>query len=133
MNDRGSIALLVLAGGVTLLAAGLLILSVFTDVGVTAARARTAADAAALAAVATNPLLGGDGDACAAARHTAQANGAEVLHCRLGGEGPHPNPQPAVQVEVEVAPAGPLARALVRALPARAAAALRPRDALLGP
>jgi len=129
-DEHGSVALLVLAGGVVLLSTGLLVLSVVTDVGVAAARARTAADAAALAAVGTAPLLGGNGDACAAARRTAEANGAEVLRCMLGEATTGGSPQPAAQVEVEVPPAGSLARAVVPAVPARAAAALRPRDAV---
>lgn len=131
-GERGSVALLVLAGGITLLAAALFVLSVVADIGVTAARARTAADAAALAAVGTAPLLGGDGSACTAAREVAEANGAEVVRCELGEASSGGQPNPGVRVEVETRPTSPIARTLVAAIPARAAAALRPRDALSG-
>jgi secretion/DNA translocation related TadE-like protein len=70
----GVIPLLLLLGGVVASA---------TAVAATRHRAEGAADLAALAAA--HHALEGDRAACAAAEHVAQANGADVLSCRLEG------------------------------------------------
>ncbi len=94
--------LLAVLSMLVVLTGGLFVLALVTDLGVTAARARTAADAAALAGAGSAPLVGGDGDACAASRRAAEANGATVTRCRAlpGAAG--------VEVAVAVAPRSPL-------------------------
>lgn len=67
-------------GAVALLLA-LSVLLGATEVVVARGRVQTAADAAALAAVAAAPLAGGDGAGCAAAREAAAANGAALVRC----------------------------------------------------
>jgi hypothetical protein len=52
-----------------------------TEVAAVRARAQTAADAAALAAVSAAPFNGGEGDSCAAARNAAAANAARLDRC----------------------------------------------------
>lgn len=116
--EDGGVALLTLCGGVVLLMAGLLVLSALADVGVAAARARTAADAAALAAV-SGPLPTTGTAGCDLARQLAEVNGASLATCSQPAAG-------AVLVEVGVSPRNPLVRRLVGDLPARAAAVLEP-------
>jgi len=119
-GERGAVGLLAAVSMLVVLAGGLFVLALVTDLAVTAARARTAADAAALAGAGSAPLLGGDGDVCAAAERAAAANGAVVTRCRAlpGAAG--------VEVAVAVAPRSPLLSPLTGPVPARAAAALRP-------
>ncbi len=97
------------------------------DVGVAHARAGTAADAAALAAVGADPLVGGDGDHCAAAEALAAEGGATLESCAVTRD---PAGLPPVEVRVRVR-AEPVT-AMVPAVPgvsARATASLAPRDA----
>lgn len=119
--EDGGVALLTLCGGVVLLMAGLLVLSAVADIGVAAARARTVADAAALAAVSSPlPATGIAGIAgCDLARQLAEVNGASLVTCSVPAAG-------AALVEVGVRPRTPLVRRLVGDLPARAAAVLEP-------
>jgi hypothetical protein len=122
-DETGGVGLLLVLGSVVLLAAGLTVLSAVTDLGIAAARARTAADAAALAAA------GADADPCAAAREVALANTAVLRACRHDRHRVVDGiPYPAVEVEVEASPSGVLTRSIAGAVPARAAAALLPVD-----
>jgi len=122
-GDVGGIALVVLSAALVLLAAGSLLLSVVTDLGVAAARARTAADAAALAAAGAARFEGAGPDPCHAAREVAEANGAVLRACDADKHQPVNGAlYPAVEVEVEVRPSS----SLIWPVPARAAAALRP-------
>ena len=135
LDDAGTVAVLVQCGGAVLLGLGLVVLAVVADVAVAAAQARTAADAAALAAVGSLPASSGGGDACAAARQLARANGAALRRCVLRQTVPDAGAasQPAVEVEVEVLPSSPAGRAIAGPLPARAAAALRRIDPAVPP
>jgi hypothetical protein len=123
-DDNGGIGLLLVMGSFIVLAAGLVLIATVTDLGIAAARARTAADAAALAAMSTT----GE-DACTAARAAAEANGALLRRCDTDRH--HlvdATAYPAVEVEVDVHPANALTRSLAGPVPARAAAALHPND-----
>jgi murein DD-endopeptidase MepM/ murein hydrolase activator NlpD len=110
-DDRGAIALLVVAGGCLLLAAALVPLIAVADLVITRGRAQVAADAAALAAMADV------GDRRAAARRLAAANGARVVDCC--GEDPTRR-----EVTVAASPASRAVAAVVPAVQARAAAAV---------
>lgn len=126
-GEQGGVALLAVLGGLVVVAACLIVLSTVTELGVAAARARTAADAAALAGAGAAPLLGGEGDTCDQARRVAEANGARVVRCREAATGAAWAAQgTGVEVEVAVVPTVPLVRAVVGDVRARAAAGLRP-------
>ncbi|MBW3602433.1 MAG: hypothetical protein KY434_07030 [Actinobacteria bacterium] len=139
--DRGSQAggaglLAVLSASVSL-ALGLAAVTAVCDLGVTAGRARAAADAVALAAMAASPLAGGDGDPHAAARRLAAANDAHVTAVERSGNalgtvtGIRDWPF-AVTVEAAVTPRTHLVRAIVPAVPARAAARVEPPAGAFG-
>lgn len=124
-GEAGGVALLLASAAFVLFAAGLALLSVVTDLGTATARARTAADAAALAASSAARFAVAGTDPCAAARQVAEANGASLRACdtdrhRLVDGLAYP----AAEVEVEVTPANPMTRSITGAIPARAAAAL---------
>jgi hypothetical protein len=70
---------IVWAGALSLLLC--LLLAAVTDVLATQARAQTAADAAALAAVGSSPLIGGDGEPESQARRLSQTNQATLERC----------------------------------------------------
>ncbi|MPZ86682.1 MAG: hypothetical protein GEU81_01150 [Nitriliruptorales bacterium] len=126
-DEQGAVALLVLMAMFVLSAAGLVVLGAVTDLAVTAARARTAADSAALAAVGATPLLGGDGDTCAAASDAAEANNGRLVRCEsAGAPGASGATGSGVLVEVAVAPDRQLVRTLAGDIQAKAAAGLRP-------
>ena len=97
-----------------------------TDLAAATARARTAADAAALAAAGTSPLVAGAHEPrdtpADAARRVAQANDARLLAIRLA-QWPL-----RVTVEVQVEPATAWVRRAAGRITATAAAAVRPRD-----
>lgn len=129
-DEQGGVALLVVMAAFVLGAAGLVVLGAVNDLAVTAARARTAADAAALAAVGATPLLGGDGDACAAASAAADANHARLVRCQSAdGSGTGAVARSGVLVEIAVTPDQQLVRAVAGEIHARAAADLRPSSA----
>lgn len=111
--EAGGIALLTVCGGLVLLLVGALVLSAATEVGLAAARARTAADAAALAGATAG---------CTAAGELAEANGAHLTTCRVPAAG-------SAVVEVAAVPPSAHVRRLVGELPARAAAILEPPGA----
>lgn len=128
-GEHGGAALLAVLGTFILLSAGLLVLSAVTDLGIAAARARTAADAAALAGAGASPLIGGDGDTCDDARRGAEANDGRLLRCRSAATvAAGASAGSAVEVEVAVEPRNALVRRLVGDVRARAAAGLRPGD-----
>jgi len=116
-------------GTFILLCVGLAVLSAVTDLGIAAARARTAADAAALAGAGASPLVGGDGDTCDHARRGAEANDGRLLRCRPAATvAAGASVGSGIEVEVAVVPRNPLVRRLVGDVRARAAAGLRPRE-----
>lgn len=126
-TERGTVALLLVIAQFVLSAAGLVVLAVVTDVAITTAKARTAADAAALAAVGATPLLGGDGDTCAAASDAAAANGARVVRCHEMAVPAAPTQAGSgIRVDVTLSPAGAFVRRLTGEVRASAAAGLRP-------
>ncbi|HEX6257791.1 MAG TPA: M23 family metallopeptidase [Euzebyales bacterium] len=110
--DDGSVGLLALLGGGLVLFVALVPLVVVGDLVVTRARAQTAADAAALAAMA-DPLGGGR----RAARELAKANGGRLVSCC----GDRPDRR---EVTVAVRSASRLLAAVVPWIEARAAAGL---------
>lgn len=114
-----TVALLVVVLAATVATAG----AAVVDLAVGATRARTAADAAALAAAGTSPLVAPDGRANtrAVAAEAAAANGARLTAIGLAG-------QPLrYAVTVEVVPTTSWVRRAVGTLQARAAAGVRPR------
>jgi murein DD-endopeptidase MepM/ murein hydrolase activator NlpD len=84
-GQRGSIGVAVLLAALLVGGAGATLLGAATDLGSSAIRARTAAEAAALAAAGVSPLAGGAGDPRQAAAAAAAANGAELVACCAGG------------------------------------------------
>jgi hypothetical protein len=78
-GDRGAAGLLTLGGALVACAVALAVVLAVTSVGVTAARARIAADAGALAAMGASPLAGGAGSPDKEAVRLAAANGATVV------------------------------------------------------
>jgi murein DD-endopeptidase MepM/ murein hydrolase activator NlpD len=122
--ERGSAALMLLLAGLLASSTGLVMVTAATDVAASSARARTAAEAAALAAVGTSPLAGGSGDPLTEARRAADANGALLLDC-CG----------AVPLEAHaqagVAPATRLVRAVLPQVRSHARAGLRPPEHVL--
>lgn len=128
-GDAGGAGLLTVLAGLLFTGACLALIVVAADVGVAAARARTAADAAALAAAGASPLAGGDGDARGAASRLAGVNGARLVSCcaaRTAGEAGAADPLVVVEVEVPLRRTG-LGTGAV-AVRARAGAGLRPAD-----
>lgn len=130
-GQAGSAGLLAVMSATVSLALALVTVSAVCDLGVTAGRARVAADAAALAAMAASPLAGGDGDPDGAARRLAAANDATVTAVERSpqtlGEVPGMAGWPfAVTVETIVIPRTSLVRAVVPAVAARAAARVEP-------
>jgi hypothetical protein len=126
--EAGSAGLLTVLAGLLFTLVGGAMVTGATDVAVAAARARTAADAAALAAIAASPLVGGDNDPAAAAAEVATANGARVASLSTGGgtpvrDGGWPR---RVEVSVIVEPVSVLVRGIVPRLESRAAAEARP-------
>jgi hypothetical protein len=135
--DAGGVALTTLVAGLLAAALGVLVAGGVASLGEAAARARTAADAAALAGAATSPLAGGDGgDPCRAAGRLAAANGATLRACRAYPAAEPPArassarpaaPEVVVTVTVAVAPRARLP-GLPEAVEAAAAAGVRPPD-----
>ena len=109
--ERGAVGLTTVAvvlGGTVL--AGAVALGA-ADVGLAHARAGTAADAAALAGVGVDPLVGGSGEHCAAATSLAEANGAVLEDCAVTRHAVGAQPV-RVAVRVAVTPrSAPLAAA----------------------
>jgi hypothetical protein len=122
-GERGSVMLLTVVLGSLGLTGAVGLVLVAVDLGVASARARVAADAAALAAVQASPVIGGDGERSAHAAAAAAANGARMSRC---AEGPPPGWPWTVDCEVAVVPQLRAVRALAPPLRARAAAALTP-------
>ena len=122
MNDDSGFVAIWLAVAVLLVLGGAwLLVVVATDVHAAAARARTAADAAALAGMAESPIAGGSGDPAGAARNLAAANGGTVVELDRDGW-PF-----RFAVTVRVAFRAPLLRRLAPdAVIAEAAAGVRP-------
>ena len=123
-HDQEGSAVLSFVLGLTLLFVGAVAaLQLVTDLSAAAARARTAADAAALAGMAASPLVGGAGDPEALARAMAARNGAVLVRLderhwplRLG-------------VTVRGTPTSPLLAPFAVRL--NAAAGVRPRGATM--
>lgn len=110
---------------VLVLVVGLAAVTAVADLAVTSARARVAADAAALAAVGASPLAGGAAhrDPRAQAQRLAAANHAELVDVQAGGW------PLRYGVTVAVEPRTPWVAQLVGSVRAGAVAALRPRRA----
>lgn len=126
-GQGGGAGLLSVLSATVSLTLALVAVTAVCDLGATAGRARVAADAAALAAMAASPLAGGDGDPDAAARRLAGVNDARVTAVERTphslGEIPGMAGWPfAVTVEAVVVPRTGLVRAVVPAVAARAAA-----------
>ncbi|MPZ73983.1 MAG: hypothetical protein GEU74_12270 [Nitriliruptorales bacterium] len=126
--DSGSTALTAVLEIAALLVVSVAGVVAVADLAVTSAQARAAADASALAAVATSPLLaapggGGEAAAVAAARSTASRNGATLAATDL-------QRWPLrIHLEVTVTPRTPWLRRIVGPMTAGATAAVRPRAA----
>ena len=105
--------MLILTGALVATVVALALVFVAGSVGVAAARARTAADATALAAMAESPLAGGGGAPERAAARVAAENGGPLVAVDLD-DWPL-----GIAVEVAAQPLLPVVRA-------RAAAAVRP-------
>jgi hypothetical protein len=121
--DRGSAGLTLILGAVLMVTVALAGVTAVADLALTSARARSAADAAALAAVATSPLAGGGAgaDPRAEAQRLAAANRADIVELA-----PHGWPL-RYGVTVAVEPSTTWVRRLVGPVRAGAVAALRPR------
>lgn len=121
--DAGAAGLVTLSAVALMTALVAVTLGGVVDVASTAARARTAADAAALAAAATSPLVAGIGASqrpADAAGEAAAANGARLLGTDL-------RDWPLrVEVRVSLLPRTPWARRIVGPSEARAVAGVRP-------
>lgn len=123
-SDNGGVGLTVVGAGLAFWWVGLVLLGCVVDLGVASARARTAADAAALAAMSTSPLVGGDGQPDGPASALARANGAEIVSTDRS-QWPL-----QIAVEVRVAPTVALVRRVVGPVRARAAAIAVPDPAV---
>lgn len=126
LGERGGIALTL---GVLLTAVGavvaLLLLAV-VDLATTSGRAGTAADAAALAAIGSSPVVGGDGQPCLAAAALATANGARLTRCLADAAAGWPL---RVEVHVVARPSSPWLQRLdatMMGMSGRSAAVARP-------
>lgn len=122
-DDSGAAGLTMILGAVLLVTAGLAGATAVADLALTSARARTAADAAALAALGVSPLAAGSPhlDPRSQARSLATANHATVV--RFDDDG-----WPLrYGVTVAVEPATAWVKRLVGPVRAGAVAALRPR------
>ncbi len=84
-GERGTSALAMTWWGLVMMGLALAVVAGGVDVATSHARARSAADAAALAGAGAHPLAGGDGDVCAAAQRLAARNDAELVDCRVTG------------------------------------------------
>jgi hypothetical protein len=121
-SPQGDVGILLVAAGAAAVCVAVLLLSVLLDLSVTRGRAQTAADAAALAAVTSARLVGGDGEACAAAARLAALNGAALDRCVAPGDG-----RPLLaQVRVVATPTAMLLGYVLPDVTAEAAAVLRP-------
>ena len=126
-GERGGVGLLTALLVSMLLIAGVAVVGVVMDLQGAAARARTAADAGALAAAGASPLNGGGSDPCGAARRVVRANGGALEHCeRKGSPEAFFAPDSGFVVDASVRPAHPLVRAVAGEVTARAASSLRP-------
>lgn len=122
-DDRGTAGVTLVLGVVLAVTVGLAGVTAVGDLAVTSARARTAADAAALAAVMASPLAGGapGSDPRAEAERLAGANHADLLAVQ-------PRGWPLrYGVTVAVQPSTAWVRRVVGPLRAGAVAALRPQ------
>jgi hypothetical protein len=125
-DERGAIGLTTVMAVMGVLTVLLTTLGAAVEVARASIRAQTAADAAALAAMAASPLVGRTAQSgCAEASRLARANGAQLLSCRGPRAGAWLDD---AEVEVGVALSGSLSRRLVPGVTARARAALRPVD-----
>ena len=127
-HDDGAAGMVTLFAVLLFLGAAIAGIAAAGDLGVTAARARSAADAAALAGIATSPLVSAgdpgaftDPPAGAAARQVAAANQARLVGDDTGGW------PLRYRVTVEVEPATGWVRGLVGPVRAEAVGAVRPR------
>lgn len=120
-REDGGIAIVSAVTAMLLSVAALGLTSAVLDYGVAAARARTAADAAALAAMSASPLAAGTGTPGPRADVVAEANGARV---RRIDDDAWPL---RVRVVVEVMPRSRAVSALTGAVEATATAQVRPR------
>lgn len=119
VGESGWIGLTTLVWAGAVCAILVLVLTAATDVLTARTRAQTAADAAALAAVGTSPLVGGQAQGTAVARRVAERNSAELVTCDCEAID-------TAEVVVAVAPATSVQH-LIPAVRARARAELRPR------
>ena len=127
-GEDGAAGAVLLLAAVVMLAVTVPIVVAVIDVSATAARARGAADAAALAAMTTSPVLttGDHEDAVTAARTVARANGTRLVETDKAGW------PLRFSAEVEAIPALPWVARLTGGLRERATAALRPATATPG-
>lgn len=117
--EQGFVGLSYLLVTLLLFTGALVALLLVADVAATYARARTAADGAALAGMATSYLTGGDGEPERAAREVAARNGAQLV--RIEQEG-----WPLrLDVTVTARPASPLLSGIGHRVTARSSAGLR--------
>lgn len=119
-DERGAVALLLLLGAVLIAVLGLAAIVAATDLADATARASTAADAAALAAAAHSPLVGGEDTPRPAAVALAEANRAELRAVNVD-RWPY-----AVEVTVAVTPRNDLVAAVRGAVSVTATAAVVP-------
>ena len=118
-DDGGWIGLTTLVWAGAVCAILVLAVTAATDVLTARMRAQTAADAAALAAVGTSPLVGGQAQGTAVARRVAERNSAELVTCDCEAID-------TAEVVVAVTPATSMQH-LIPAVRARARAELQPR------
>jgi len=119
-SDRGGIAVWLAMALCLWLAGGVIVVTALTDLGVAVARARGAADAAALAGMAASPLAGGSGAPRPAAVEAAAANAATLVATEEDGW------PLRYAVTVSVQPLSPLVVAIAGPVQAKATAAVRP-------
>jgi hypothetical protein len=119
-RDRGGIAVWLAIALCLWLGGGVIAVTAVTDLGVAVARARGAADAAALAGMASSPLAGGSGSPRPAAAEAAAANAATLVATEEDGW------PLRYAVTVSVQPRTALVVAVTGPVQAKAVAAVRP-------
>jgi hypothetical protein len=119
-GERGAVGLLTVIGGLIVAAMVIALITTAAGVGLAAARVRTAADAAALAAMAASPVIRGSELPEREAARVASANGARLVEVDTTGW------PLRVRVAVEVQPRWKLTNLPMPPLRAHATAAARP-------
>ena len=119
-HDGGGIAVWLAIALCLWLGGGVIAVTAVTDLGVAVARARGAADAAALAGMASSPLAGGSGSPQLAAAEAAVANAATLIAAEEDGW------PLRYAVTVSVRPRTALVVVVTGPVQAKAVAAVRP-------